>query len=103
MYPTETLKYYEFEYTTVIYLKDPLIRILDCKIEYNGNYKEFLEELEDWNRQGQAMKQRRTLSNIAGYDYYLTSLQDRRNKTAKLQRKEVIPWEYYLNRVFDAI
>lgn len=57
-------------------------------VEWDVNKGYLPTHVEDWNRQGQSMKNFKSKSHVNGYDYWITPDQAEFNKKAKVFRKE---------------
>lgn len=75
-------KLFEFKYTRKTYSKDGSFAIEEYKRETDFGLKGFEREVANWHRQGQRMKHMDTLSEIQGYDYYITEEQGEFNLRA---------------------
>lgn len=96
---TNTKKYFEFHYTSVVTFKDNSKQTLELKQECIEDYKEFKKKVADWDRQGNNMKTmtgRVAVSKILGYDYYITEKQEEINKKALFLRKEEVSLDGFL-------
>jgi len=75
-------KLFKYKYTRRTFSKDGSFCTEEHTRESDFSLKAFEGEVADWHRQGQMMKHRDTLSEIQGYDYFITKEQGEFNERA---------------------